>query len=282
MKLRQITYCCSRSSSEVAFYLHYDIKLRTFCLLFPLPGNALSSELLRLGILYHSDVKYYLLKETVFGGMNTWRTVGAWMPSSPLRAPCCHPCSSRLRCLPNPTTVSPAAWYRRQPWPGAVHPQPGILVWETGCSEVEGRWQGHNPRARSSASWGWTRDEAGGGRAARLLLLPPHPPKKRKKGRGGGREEGKKEGLPWWRSGWESPCQCRGHGFKPWSGKIPRAAEQLGPWATTTEPARLEPVLHNKRGRDSERPVHSDEEWSPLAATRESPPTETKTQHSSK
>ena len=26
------------------------------------------------------------------------------------------------------------------------------------------------------------------------------------------------EGLPWWRSGWESACRCRGHGFKPWSG----------------------------------------------------------------
>ena len=57
-------------------------------------------------------------------------------------------------------------------------------------------------------------------------------------------------GLPWWRSGWESACQCRGHGFEPWSGKIPHAAEQLGPWATTTEPVRLELVLHNKRGRD--------------------------------
>ena len=68
-------------------------------------------------------------------------------------------------------------------------------------------------------------------------------------------------GLPWWRSGWESACQCRGHGFEPWSGKIPHAAEQLGPWATITEPARLEPVLHNKRGHDSERPAHCDEEW---------------------
>ena len=57
-------------------------------------------------------------------------------------------------------------------------------------------------------------------------------------------------GLPWWRSGWESACQCRGHRFEPWSGKIPHAAEQLGPWATTTEPACLEPVLRNKRGRD--------------------------------
>ena len=42
--------------------------------------------------------------------------------------------------------------------------------------------------------------------------------------------------------------------IEPWSGKIPHAAEQLGPWATTAEPARLEPVLRNKRGRGSERP----------------------------
>ena len=58
-------------------------------------------------------------------------------------------------------------------------------------------------------------------------------------------------GLPWWRGGWESACQCRGHGFEPWSGKIPHATEQLSPWATTTEPAHLEPVLRNRRGRDS-------------------------------
>ena len=75
------------------------------------------------------------------------------------------------------------------------------------------------------------------------------------------------QGLPCWRSGWESACQCRGHGFKPWSGKIPHAAERLGPWATITEPARLEPVLRNKRGHDSERPAHCDEEWPPLATT---------------
>ena len=86
-------------------------------------------------------------------------------------------------------------------------------------------------------------------------------------------------GLPWWHSGWESACQCRGHGFEPWSGKIPHATEQLGPWATTAEPACLEPVLHNGRGRHSERPAHHDEEWPPLVATRESPRTETKTQH---
>ena len=91
-----------------------------------------------------------------------------------------------------------------------------------------------------------------------------------------------KPGLPWWRSSWESACQCRGRGHEPWSGRIPHAAEQLSPWATTTEPVRLEPVLRNKRGRGSERPVHRDEEWPLLAATGESPHTETKTQHSQK
>ena len=90
------------------------------------------------------------------------------------------------------------------------------------------------------------------------------------------------EGLPWWRSGWESACQCRGHRFEPWSGRIPHAVEQLGPWATTTEPARREAVLRNKRGRDSERPAHREEGWPPLATTRGSPRKETKTQHSHK
>ena len=68
----------------------------------------------------------------------------------------------------------------------------------------------------------------------------------------------------------------------PGSGRIPHAAEQLGPWATTTEPARLEPVLRNKRGRDSERPAHRDEEWPPLAATRTETQLTQKTQHSQK
>ena len=36
------------------------------------------------------------------------------------------------------------------------------------------------------------------------------------------------------------------------------------------------------RGRDGERPAHCDEEWPLLATTRESPRTETKTQHSQK
>ena len=76
------------------------------------------------------------------------------------------------------------------------------------------------------------------------------------------------------------PANAGDTGSSPGLGKTPHAAEQLGLWATTTEPARLEPVLRNKRGRNSERPVHRDEEWPQLAATGESPRTETKTQHS--
>ena len=41
--------------------------------------------------------------------------------------------------------------------------------------------------------------------------------------------------FPWWSSGQESACQCRGHRFNPWCGKIPHAEEQLSPSATTTE-----------------------------------------------
>ena len=34
----------------------------------------------------------------------------------------------------------------------------------------------------------------------------------------------------------ESALQCRGHRFDPWSGKIPRAMEQLSSHTTTTDP----------------------------------------------
>ena len=43
-----------------------------------------------------------------------------------------------------------------------------------------------------------------------------------------------KSGLPW-RSGKEPSCQCRRHGFNPWSGKTPHATEQLSSCTTTTE-----------------------------------------------
>ena len=78
------------------------------------------------------------------------------------------------------------------------------------------------------------------------------------------------------------PAKAGDMGSSPGLGRFPHAVEQLSPCATTTEPARLEPVLRNKRGHDSERLAHRDEEWLPLAATRETPRTETKTQHSQK
>ena len=53
---------------------------------------------------------------------------------------------------------------------------------------------------------------------------------------------------------------CRGHGFDLWSKKIPRAAEQLSPHTTTTEPTCLEPVLHNKRNHHNEKPEGRREE----------------------
>ena len=66
--------------------------------------------------------------------------------------------------------------------------------------------------------------------------------------------------------GSESSCQCRGHEFEPWSGRIPHAVEHLSPWATTTEPS-----CHNHQGLQA---------WGPCSATREataiSPRTATK------
>ena len=56
--------------------------------------------------------------------------------------------------------------------------------------------------------------------------------------------------LSWWLSGKEPSCQYRRHGFHPWSGKIPHAAEQLEPvhhnyWASALEPATTAPMCHN-------------------------------------
>ena len=42
--------------------------------------------------------------------------------------------------------------------------------------------------------------------------------------------------LRWRLSGGESACQCRRHGFDPWSRKFPHAAQQLSLCATTIEP----------------------------------------------
>ena len=74
-------------------------------------------------------------------------------------------------------------------------------------------------------------------------------------------------GLPWRCSGWESICQCRGHRFESWPGRIPHAAKQLGPCATAAKPVlwslratTTEPVCHNYWSSCS---------WSPCSTTRE-------------
>ena len=48
-------------------------------------------------------------------------------------------------------------------------------------------------------------------------------------------------GHPWYLSGKESICQCRGHRFNLWSRKIPQAVDQLSPYATTPKPVLCSP-----------------------------------------
>ena len=98
-------------------------------------------------------------------------------------------------------------------------------------------------------------------------------------------------GLPWWLSGKESACQCRRHGFNPWSWKIPHAMEQQSLCATTIEPVlwspraatfeplccnywspqAREPMLCNKRSHCNENSLPCNSTVAPLAATREKP-----------
>ena len=44
-------------------------------------------------------------------------------------------------------------------------------------------------------------------------------------------------------------CQCRGHGFNPWSGKIPPATGQLSSHAQLLKPVHLERMLHSRSAR---------------------------------
>ena len=82
-------------------------------------------------------------------------------------------------------------------------------------------------------------------------------------------------GLPWWLSGKESTCQCRRHGFNPWSRKIPQAAEQLSSSTTTVGPVlsspgnltikptyshARKPVLCKKKSHRSKKPSQCNEE----------------------
>ena len=93
----------------------------------------------------------------------------------------------------------------------------------------------------------------------------------------------------------ESARQCRVQRFNPLSRKMPHAAEQLSPRASTTEPALLSSRATNAEALELQSPCSTTREatamrslyaatreWSLLAATRESPRTATKTHHSQK
>lgn len=54
------------------------------------------------------------------------------------------------------------------------------------------------------------------------------------------------EGLPWWYSDKNQPSNA-GDSGRSLVRKTPHVARQLGREATTTEPACLEPVVHNRR-----------------------------------
>ena len=68
---------------------------------------------------------------------------------------------------------------------------------------------------------------------------------------------------------WEDPTWCGA--TKPVRHNYWACVPQL------LKPACLEPVLHNKRSHSNEKPAHRNEEWPPLATTRESPSAAMKT-----
>ena len=81
----------------------------------------------------------------------------------------------------------------------------------------------------------------------------------------------KGQGLPWWLSGKDSACLCRIRGFDPWSGKTPRAAEQLSPMCHKHRACALQlgdPQLRSTHALQLLKPLH----LSACSATREAAP----------
>ena len=77
-------------------------------------------------------------------------------------------------------------------------------------------------------------------------------------------------GLPGWFSGQESACQCRGPGFDPRSGKIPRAVQELSLGAKSTQALMPECLssaprpccsLRQRETGAAVRPRHGQTEW---------------------
>ena len=53
------------------------------------------------------------------------------------------------------------------------------------------------------------------------------------------------KGLPWWRSGWESACQCRGHGVRDLVREDPTCRRATKPVRHNYWACALEPASHN-------------------------------------
>ena len=85
------------------------------------------------------------------------------------------------------------------------------------------------------------------------------------------KEKKSNTGLPWWFSGKESACQCRRYKFDSWSMKIPHAAEQLSPRATTTEPVLYHPGAATREATAMRSSHTATRQQPPLTATREKP-----------
>ena len=77
------------------------------------------------------------------------------------------------------------------------------------------------------------------------------------------------------------PANAGDTGSSPGLGRshVPRSSWARAPQLLSL---RIWSLCSATRGRDGERPAHRDEGWPPLAATRESPRTETRIQHSQK
>ena len=60
-------------------------------------------------------------------------------------------------------------------------------------------------------------------------------------------------GLPWWSSGEEAACPCRGRGFDPWFWKTPHAAEH--PLVLPLLSGALDSVCPNKQSHLNKKPM---------------------------
>ena len=67
-----------------------------------------------------------------------------------------------------------------------------------------------------------------------------------------------------------SICECRRHGFNPWSGKIPHTLEKLSSCATFSELV-LQSSSLNKRSHPNEKPVHCNWRVAPTCHSQRKP-----------